>query len=232
MAKFNEKDFITGLNAQTAKLTVLINKLKYMAEVASRGRIRLDSEAGKDYLRNLNVKSFFKEFDNVEDFQKAMERSSKGIVKYIKDGLLECPKHQIKSIKKLVEKYFEELKKKNSISEKGYGLDWANKKYIMELFFKFLDRILELSVFGLEEAQGEKPSPSVLWGGMRWKVIPASYAKTVSARPHKPKSAKKGGGASHCNGWNHKPGCSCGWGGCGYRRRKHVSPQPGPVTKI
>lgn len=210
MAEFNKTNFIKGL---ATKINGLDAMLESLLKIAGDWRVRLDTEGGMDAMRELGKKSvlggkrpFERWGGTFEDYEKSLAKMGEDIVEYVNDGLLACPRNQRESVRKTVIDCF------NLAKDKAWPRS-PNRDYIKALFRKIVDRIIEmLTIFDSLKVPSEMPAPSVLWGGKRWRIIPANYVKKLERQRKQMYSKKTQGGAS-CNAWNHPPDCHCGWGG-------------------
>jgi hypothetical protein len=233
--EYNESAFVSGLGSQTAKLKHEIDKLRLKAEVASTDRIHLDSEDGKAYLDNLNTKSKLSKSGGSGGFHGQVEHSCASITEYIRTEYDGCEDEDKERLQEAVKKHFKELKEKNAPPKTGRGLKWENWKYIYDLFFKSLDRIADELKASFEDVGGRGDSGYFVWGGMRWRVIAAGHSPDPAPRPRrparKPRVPRHTGGATHCNAWNHKPGCQCGWGGPTHGKTKPSEASEPPTPR-
>lgn len=216
MAEFSKTEFINGL---TKNLETLESMLEVLAKVGNGFRVRLDTEGGRDFLQELSKvkvtggnRPLFGDYgNNLESFMKETAQRGEKIIRYINDGILECPKDQVEDLKRGVKDCIDAfIAKPRPKLPPGFGRQ--NAEYILDLLIKILNRINEFTLSMLIRIPKQVPAVAILWGGKRWNVIPIAYSKKLK-KSFESIYAKQQSVSTHCNGHNHHPDCQCGWGG-------------------
>lgn len=216
METFSKVEFISNISG---KLNSLESALTVLRNVANNFRIRLDTEGGRETLRELSKikvtggnKSLFGIYGNTfDDFLKGIAQQGEQIIDYINDGIDKCPIEEKEKVKTEARKCIDDfIYKERSKPSVGFGK--LNTEYIINLLIKLIKRIKEDTLSLLPRIPQNAPAKSVLWGGKLWNVVTSSYYKKLKIKFEKMYTIQQTA-STHCNGYKHPADCQCGWGG-------------------